>query len=446
MPSALEPLGLKVPDVLLPRDPATLRRWPVIACDQYTSQPEYWERLAEAVGPAPSALHLVLPEVFLGEDEPERIAAVHARMREYVDGDVFGAPVQAGIVVDRRTPHTRSRKGLLLALDLERYDYRPGSTALARATERTVEERLPARVAARDGALLELPHVMVLIDDPERRVIEPLTDAVADREPRYDVELWGDAGRVRGWTAPEDALDRAARALATLAQPESYRRRYGVQEPDVLLYAVGDGNHSLGAAKLIWEKLRPALPAAARATHPARHALVELVNVHDDGLDFEPIHRLVFDRGPTALLERAADWFRQRSARLEVSELPDEAALRAALDQRWKQADAGQAIGVLGEGRHWLMAIQDAPSQLAVGSLQAFLDDLGNLHVDYIHGESALRELSAAAGRTGFWVPVMHKRELFPTVIRDGALPRKTFSMGEADEKRFYLEARRILP
>jgi hypothetical protein len=422
-PSAAAALGIAIPEILLPAPSVDLSRWAVVACDQYTSQPEYWKAVAERVGDAPSALHLVLPEVWLGApDEEARIAAIQARMREYLAAGVFAKPLRGFVAVERSTPHVAARRGLMVALDLDRYDWRPGARALLRATEATVEERLPPRLRVREGAALELPHVLVLIDDPERSVIEPVAERAARGAPLYDVELMDGAGRVRGWAVSDPAeIARVERALAALAQPAVQRAKYGPSDGDPFLYASGDGNHSLAAAKLFWERRKPALPAAQRRDDPARFALVELVNVHDPGLRFEPIHRVVFGADPDALL---ADLARTRGA------------------------GPGHALRWVASTRSGVATFRHGDEPLAVAALQAFLDEWLAAHpgarIDYIHGDEALARLSAEPDRIGFYLPAFEKSALFPTVARRGVLPRKAFSLGEAEEKRFYLEARRI--
>jgi hypothetical protein len=416
--------GIAVPEILLPAKSVDLTRWAVVACDQYTSQPEYWQAVAKRVGDAPSALHLVLPEVWLGApDEEARIAAIGARMREYLASGVFAAPLRGFIAVDRSTPHVASRRGLIVALDLDRYDWRPSARALVRATEATVEDRLPPRLRVREHAALELPHVLMLIDDPACSVIEPATAVAARGAPLYDVELMDGAGRVRGYALTEaDEIARVERALGALAAPEVQRAKYGESGGDPFLYASGDGNHSLAAAKLFWERRKPRLSAAERERDPARFALVELVNVHEPGLRFEPIHRVVFGADPDALL---ADLARVRGSG------PSHAL-------RWV---AGTRSGVA------TLASADEP--LAVAALQAFLDDWLAAHpgarIDYIHGDETLAQLAAEPQRIGFFLPAFEKSALFPTVAKRGVLPRKAFSLGEAEEKRFYLEARRIV-
>jgi len=419
---SLADVGLAVPEILTPAASIDLSRWAVVACDQYTSQPEYWKAVAERVGEAPSALHLVLPEVWIGApDEDARIAAIQARMREYLATGVFAKPLRGFVAVDRSTPHVASRRGLMVALDLDRYDWRPGAQALVRATEATVEERLPPRLRVREGATVELPHVLVLIDDPEHTVVEPVFDATRGA-PLYDVELMDGAGRVRGWAVTEpDRIARVERALAALAEPALQRAKYGPGDADPFLYASGDGNHSLAAAKLFWERRKPALSAAERDRDPARFALVELVNVHDPGLRFEPIHRVVFGIDPDSLL---ADIERTRGA-------------GPAHVLRW-----------VASTRSGVASFRAGDEPLAVAALQAFLDDWLASHpgarIDYIHGDHALAQLAAEPGRIGFYLPAFEKSALFPTVARRGVLPRKAFSLGDAEEKRFYLEARRI--
>jgi hypothetical protein len=440
-------VAVEVPEILLPGAGVDLQRWAVIACDQYTSQRGYWERIRAEIGDAPSTLHLIFPEAYLGDgDEAARIAAIHAQMRAYLQRGVFGPPQRALVCVERQTARGTRRRGLLVALDLERYDHRAGARTLARASELTIEERLPARVRVRDGAPLELPHVLVLIDDPGETVIEPLAARTAALRALYDTPLVGGGGRLKGWAvdAPAD-LEAVAAALAGLA-----RDARGGDGAEPLLYAVGDGNHSLAAARLIWERIRERLPAEQARAHPGRHALVELVNVHDPGLGFEPIHRVVFDVDAADLLAALPGWLAERGARCRVESLPDEAAQRARLRALRAGAPAVQAIGFVAGRRAGVLAIERAPAGLAVGSLQRFLDVYLGKHpeasVDYIHGDDVVRSLAAGPRRIGFYLPALDKHHLFRTLVDDGALPRKAFSLGRAEDKRYYMEARSILP
>ena len=440
----LAKLALHVPTVLFPRDGIDLTRWAVIACDQYTAEPEYWAAVDALVATAPSTLRLTFPEVFLGKgDEAPRIAAINAAMQQYLADGILQSLPPGFILLDRQTSHVPSRKGLIVALDLEHYDYLPGAQTLIRATEGTILDRLPPRIRVREKAPIELPHIMVLIDDPECTVIEPLYEAALP--PLYDFELMCGGGRLRGWHVDEPALlEQVGRALERLADPQRFKARYGSDQ--VMLYAMGDGNHSFATAKAIWEQLKAAAPdPAAIMDHPARYALVELVNVHDPGLEFEAIHRVLFAVDADDLLACAGAHFAAVGTPCRVDWLADAAAVAAAQ----AAAPAGShALPFIAGGRFGLLTVVRPHLTLAVATLQEFLDAYlaagGRGHIDYIHGADAVERLSAADDAVGFLLPALSKHELFRTIVRDGALARKTFSMGEADEKRFYLECRRI--
>ncbi|MCM2265700.1 MAG: DUF1015 domain-containing protein [Desulfuromonadales bacterium] len=442
----LAKLALHVPTILFPRSGVDLTRWTVIACDQYTAEPEYWEAVDQVVGSAPSTLRLTFPEVFLGkDDEATRIAAINAAMDRYLaDGTLRELP-PGFVLLDRQTAHVPSRKGLIVALDLEHYDYLPGAQTLIRATEGTILDRLPPRIRVREKAPIELPHIMVLIDDPERTVIEPLFDR--ELPSLYDFELMQNGGRLRGWHVDEPAvIDQIGRALERLADPRRFEERYGSDQ--VMLYAMGDGNHSFATAKAIWEQLKAATPDPATIMdHPARYALVELVNVHDPGLEFEAIHRVLFAVDADNLLACAKAHFSAVGTPCRVDWLAD--AVEAAAAQA-AAPDGSHAIPFIAGGRHGLLTVVHPHLTLAVATLQEFLDaylaEGAHGHIDYIHGAAAVERLSAAADAVGFLLPALSKHELFRTIVHDGALARKTFSMGEADEKRFYLECRRITP
>jgi hypothetical protein len=367
---------------------------------------------------------MVLPEAWLlaGDDEGGRIQAIQKAMGAYLSGGVFAAPRRGFVVVDRATPHVESRLGLLVALDLDRYDWRPAARALVRATEATVEDRLPARLRVREGAALELPHVLVLIDDPDRTVIEPAARAARAGAPLYDTALWPNGGRVRGYGLSAEVELNVAHALARLAEPELQRVKYGGDGRSPFLFAVGDGNHSLAAAKLLWEKRKATLSPDQQASDPARFALVELVNVHEPGLRFEPIHRLVFGADPETLVRALA------------------ASAPGGPRRHFVPWVAGSRKGEL--------ILPAAQESLVVSVLQDALDGWlrtqPQAKIDFIHGEDALRRLTEQPDRTGFLLPAFTRSDLFPVVAREGVLPRKAFSLGEAEEKRFYLEARRI--
>lgn len=437
-----ESIGLAVPDVLLPKAGTDLAKWAVVACDQYTSEPEYWDKVARLVGDAPSTLHVTYPEVFLSEPNPEaRIAQIRATMSRYLEGGLF-EETTGFVHVERTIDGGRVRHGLMACLDLEQYDFRKGSTSPIRATEGTILERIPPRVKIREGAAIELPHIMVLLDDPGDTVLGPLKGAGGTS--LYDFDLMLGSGHLRGTRVDDPALEAGVvRALQGLADPEEFARkcRVPVGTP-VLLYAMGDGNHSLATAKTIWEntKAQAADPQAVLAS-PLRWALVEVVNLHDSSLVFEAIHRVVFGckRDLVGAMREAF------GERCKVAELPSFEAMRAAVDA---QTGVAHLIGFVSDAGFSVVEIAEPTANLPVGTLQTFLDAFmkeGGAHeLDYVHGDEAVTSLGRKPGNVGVYLPAMHKDDLFRTVVLEGALPRKTFSMGEAHEKRFYLEARRL--
>lgn len=409
-------------DILLPKlDAQGMTKWSVVACDQYTSEPEYWEKTAETAGDAPSALNLILPEVYLDlPDSDERIAKINRTMQEYLDSGLFTEYRSALILTRRTQADGKVRTGLVGAVDLEQYDYNKGSTSQVRATEATVASRIPPRVKIRRDAALELPHIMILIDDVQRTVIEPLEAERDALKKLYDFDLMQNGGHLEGWLVDGEAAQKVFAALEKLADKEDFNRRYGLSGEEVLLYAMGDGNHSLATAKECYEqKKRENAPEAALA----RYALAEVVNLHSEALEFEAIHRVITETDAEKLM---ADM----TAALGLTEGTD-----------------GQSFTVLLDGSRKQYSISKPTSNLTVGSLQGFLDSWLSANagkIDYIHGEDVVESLSSAPGSIGFLLPSMTKEELFPTVIKDGALPRKTFSMGHAHDKRFYCEARKI--
>ncbi len=400
----LKKIGVGVPKILLPKDGINLNKWAVVACDQFTSEPEYWHEVEKYVGESPSTLKITLPEIYLeSEDKSERIAKTVTEMKKYLDEETLEEKFEGFVLVDRKTKNAESRKGLVVALDLEKYEYMKGSKTLIRATEGTVESRIPPRLEIRKNALIELPHIMVLIDDPNKTVIEPLFEE--NLKKIYDIKLMMEGGQIRGWQISEEKLiEKIGDALEKLISEDGF------------LFAMGDGNHSLATAKTHWNNIKNTLSESEKGTHPARFALVELVNVHDDGLEFEPIHRVLFGVDK----EKLVNYLRGEGKEIEM------------------------IVGGVKEK----IKIKEMGSNLPVGDLQKLLDNFlienPEAKIDYVHGEEAVRKLSTG-NNIGFILPGMKKEELFPTVEKDGALPRKTFSMGEAQEKRYYLEARKIV-
>ena len=410
-------------DILLPDfDKVDGERWAVVACDQYTSEPEYWEGAKRVAGDSPSTLNLILPEVFLSETD-ERVPKINAEMEKYLK-DVLISHPDSMIFLERTQRDGIVRRGIIGMIDLEEYDYNKGSESLIRATEGTVLSRIPPRVKIRRDAAVELPHVMLLADDPQKTVIEPLAEKKEDLKIAYDFDLMCGGGHVKGYFLPKNEQDRINGALADLITPEKMTERYGAKDLSPLLFAVGDGNHSLATAKACYTELKERLGDEAKSS-PARYALCEVVNLHDEALQFEPIYRVVFNVDPVDVVNELRKY----------SEL-----LRG-------NAPA-QKVQIFSEIFDSEYEFTRPEAQLTVGTLQNFLDKYTEAHpeaeVDYIHGERSLIALARKENAIGFIFSGMEKSQLFKTVLFDGALPRKTFSMGHAHDKRYYLECRRI--
>jgi len=414
--------SFKKADILLPKD-ADLTKWSVVACDQYTSQPDYWKEVEDLVGDAPSTLKITFPEVYLSEGDA-RIKKINETMNEYINSGIFKEYKGSLIYVERTIDGSKTRKGLVGAIDLEDYDFSVGSGSRVRATEGTVLDRIPPRVKIRENAPMELPHVMVLIDDEKKDIIESLTAAKDKMEKIYDFDLIMGGGHLEGYLLTDSLADEVVAKLDILETQAEFDKRYNISGIKPLTYAVGDGNHSLATAKTCWENLKKTLSAEEIESHPARYALCEIENIHDSALEFEPIHRVVFDIDVDDLLNGMKEYY-------DVSDTPN----------------GGQCIRYISEKGEGKLYVKNPKSQLVVGTLQIFLDDYlkgKKGEVDYIHGDDVCRELGSKPGNIGFILPPMEKSDLFLGVIKDGVLPRKTFSMGEAYEKRFYLEAKLI--
>ncbi len=433
-------LGFQIPEILLPDKQVDLQKWAVIACDQYTSQPEYWQQVADFVGTSPSTLNLIFPEVFLGKsDETKRIQNIQQSMSNYLDSGLLTS--HQGMLYVERSVDGRTRRGLILALDLENYDYNKGSKTLIRATEGTILNRLPPRIKIRENAPLELPHILMLIDDPQDQVIGAVEKQKATLPVAYDFDLMQSSGHLTGRIIDDPTLEeKIMRGLQALAEPTVFAKKYNLPaDTPVLLFASGDGNHSLATAKACWEQLKPFVGM----DHPARYALVEVENVHDKALEFEPIHRVLF--GLTADPAQALrDYFGNA---VLFEEMIDAQHMIAKVRNA---AGPDHHFGMIDNNSFQLVTIKEPKYNLPVGSLQAFLDEWQKskpmAEIDYVHGDEAVLSLSMQKGNAGFYLAGMPKSDLFKTVIKDGSLPRKTFSMGEAHEKRFYFEARKIIP
>ncbi len=390
-------------NILLPKN-AGYEKWGVVACDQYTSEKEYWDAVKAYVGDAPSTFNLVYPEAYLSEGD-KYIDRINSYMEKYIADGVFEAYKDVYVYIERTLSGGRVRRGLIGTVDLETYDFSKGSKSKIRATEGTVAERIPPRVKIRENAPLELPHAILLIDDKEDKVI-PKT---CDKMPVYDFDLMQNGGHIKGYI-----ID-GAEADALLARFEAYAETVS----DGLVFAVGDGNHSLATAKTCWENIKKNLSAAEQENHPARYCLVEIENLYDAALEFEPIHRVLFDVEPAAVLESLKKFSAEG------------------------KGENTHTVTYVYNGAEGEFVIENAESNLAVGAVQSFIDQMG-YEADYIHGDDTTRRLGSGDKAFGFILSAMEKESLFETVIKDGALPRKTFSMGEAHEKRFYIEAKVI--
>lgn len=383
--------------ILLPK--TNFESWSVVACDQYTSEPKYWDTVKSCVGNNPSALNIILPEVYLSDDNSSKIENINKNMQAYLDGEVFNEYPDSLIYVERIQSDGKLRRGVVGKIDLECYDYRPGTNAEIRATEQTVLSRIPPRVEIRKNAPLEMPHVMLLFDDVKDEIFSYLDANKSNFEKAYDFTLMCNAGSIKGYFLNDEAKQTVLSLLQNLKE-----------QNDGFLFCVGDGNHSLATAKECYN---------INKTEASRYALAEIVNIHDKALEFEPIYRVVFGIDPEKLIN--------------------------------------DFVSTLGEGKQKFTCVYgetvkeiqvNATAKLAVGTLQSFLDEYikncPGAEIDYIHGEDSLKKLASRDNAIGFIFDGMQKSELFTAVNADGSLPRKTFSMGHADDKRFYIEARKI--
>lgn len=409
-------------DILIPKN-ENMEKWCVVACDQYTSEPSYWSEVESIVADNPSTLRLTLPEIYLEDDDvSERIKKINETMSDYLDKGIFKTLENSMIYVERTTLDGRVRKGIIGKIDLEDYDYNKGSETMVRATEKTVIERIPPRMKVRENALIELPHIMLLIDDEKKDIIDNLDKVVTKDEMVYDVDLMQKGGHITGYKLKDEDVNDILSKLDALADKNVFEDKYGVSDKGVLLFAVGDGNHSLATAKATYNKLKES-NASLDVLNKARYALVEVVNLHSDALEFEPIHRVLFDIDTD-------DFMRELNKYYDIN-----------------KTKMGQKIHIITKGIDEDFYIDNPKSNLAVGSIQLFIDEYLENHkgrVDYIHGDDVTRSLGKKENNIGILLPKMEKNDLFKTVILDGALPRKTFSMGHSYDKRYYLEARKI--
>lgn len=431
----LEDLGLRIPEILLPKN-IDLSTWSVIACDQYTQDKDYWKNVEEKAGNKPSTLNLILPEVYLGSpDKADRIKKIRQSMKDYLDTGVFADAKKCFIYLERKTAFGRTRKGLVAQIDLETYEWKPFSKANIRATEATIVERIPPRMEIRKGAPLELPHIMLLVNDKDDLLVgaNKPTDG---RAPIYDGDLMANGGHITGWALESKAdIEGVEKALNLIAEKNA--------SPDgsTFLFAVGDGNHSLATAKAVWDEYKKEHPEDKDS--PVRYALIEIVNIYDTGLTFEPIHRVIFNIDNEALIKKLAEKLNGN-----IKALDDADKVIKAVKDSW--ANFG-FFYLDSEGKQKNVLLETKIKELAVARLQpeidAFLKELpdqSKAEIDYIHGTDEVLKLGSKENSLGILLPPIAKDSFFETINGRGPLPRKSFSMGEADEKRFYLECRRL--
>ena len=416
-------IPFKRANILLPKN-IDMTKWSVVACDQYTSEMDYWNEVEKIVGASPSTLRITLPEIFLEDsDVNERISKINDTMKEYLDEDLFYELKDSMIYLERTQADGRVREGLMGMVDLEDYSYEKGSQTLIRATEKTVIERIPPRLKVRENALLELPHIMILIDDEKKKIIEDLKNEVTDSDVVYDFDLMENGGHIKGYKLNNDSMTKVEEGLEALCDKEYFEKKYNVKDKGILLFAMGDGNHSLATAKANYENLKKTMTPDEYLNHPSRYALVELVNLHSEALEFEPIHRVIFDTDVNKLIEELYKHY-------DINE-----------------EENGQYFELVTKDIDKKLYISNPKSNIAVGSIQIFLDEYlkdNKGKLDYIHGDETTKNMGMEENNVAILFEAMPKEELFRTVILDGALPRKTFSMGHSYDKRYYLEARKI--
>ena len=404
-------IPFKRANILLPKN-IDMTKWSVVACDQYTSEMDYWNEVEKIVGSSPSTLRITLPEIFLEDsDVNERINKINDTMKEYLDEDLFYELKDSMIYLERTQADGRVREGLMGMVDLEDYSYEKGSQTLIRATEKTVIERIPPRLKVRENALLELPHIMILIDDEKKKIIEDLKNEVTDSDVVYDFDLMENGGHIKGYKLNNDSMTKVEEGLEALCDKEYFEKKYNVKDKGILLFAMGDGNHSLATAKANYENLKKTMTPDEYLNHPSRYALVELVNLHSEALEFEPIHRVIFDTDVNKLIEELYKYY-------DINEEGN-----------------GQYFELVTKDIDKKLYISNPKSNIAVGSIQMFLDEYlkdNKGKLDYIHGDETTKNMGMEENNVAILFEAMPKEELFRTVILDGALPRKTFSMGHS--------------
>lgn len=439
----LNELGLRVPNILLPKN-IDVSTWSVIACDQYTQDKNYWKKAEQTAGNKPSTLNLILPEVYLNsEDKPERIKKIRQTMNEYLENGVFDAPKNCFVYLERTTAFGRTRKGLVAQIDLETYEWKPFSKANIRATEATIVDRIPPRKEIRKGAPLELPHIMLLVNDKQDILIGGCAELAKKNKPLYAGNLMCNGGSIKGWevSSPEQ-IENVTKALNEIAEKNT------APDGSTFLFAVGDGNHSLATAKAVWDEYKAELISKGSdektlCESNVRYALIEIVNIYDSGLTFEPIHRVIFNIDSNALISKVA---------AELNGTISELSSAKQLDDAVKSSNSNFGFAFMENSKQKYILLQTKITELGVSRLQPVIDDFLKIsevsakkpEIDFIHGSEEVLQLGTKPATTAILLPPIAKDSFFETINGRGPLPRKSFSMGEADEKRFYLECRKL--
>lgn len=441
--------GIKIPEILLPQNIDT-ETWSVVACDQYTQDRDYWKKVEQTAAGKNSTLNIILPEVYLNDsDKPSRIQKIKDTMKSYIDTGVFAEPKEEFIYIERTTAYGRVRHGLMACIDLDTYEWKPFSKALIRATEATILERIPPRMEIRRGAPIESPHIMLLVNDSEKLLVEGTGNKVKEAHiaPCYSGNLMQKSGSIKGYPVKDDSLvEYVESAMSKIAKANTDK------DGNVFMFAVGDGNHSLATAKAIWDEVKEknggkklddgtvTIPAGYE-DHNARYALIEIVNIFDTGLTFEPIHRVLFNIDENALITKIKD---ELGGTIKELSSPDELSLLV------KNSNASFGFVFNKNGSQKYVLLETPVKELAVSRVQPVIDDFlksvnaSKDQIDYIHGTDEVFRLGAKENTVSILLPPVAKDSFFGTINSRGPLPRKSFSMGEADEKRFYLECRKL--
>jgi len=426
-----ENVGIMFPEILVPDVKTNLKKWAVIACDQFTSNVEYWTKTEKIVGGAPSTLHIIVPEAFIKSDDlDERISHAKSTMAAYIEEGVLVRLPKGVILVERDTGY-RTRVGLVLAVDLEKYDSDGSKNPLIRATEQTVPERIPVRLRLREGAVLECPHTILLMDDLKNTVIGPVYEARKNFARVYDTPLMQEGGNLRGWFIDdEEVLDGIVAALEKLKS----------KSKSGMIFAVGDGNHSISCAKAVWEKTKEGLTPEQIETHPLRYALVEIVNLYDNGISMEPIHRVLFGVEPPVALRILVSI---------LNEMGAEARMMYTRGTRMLPKEGQQVLFFESKMSKGRIEISKPPHKLLAVTLSHAFDrlmkELPRAEMDYIHGEEEFHALTNGHSTLGFLMEPIAKEDLFGLVSEYGVLPKKSFSIGMPEEKRYYYECRLLV-